>query len=130
MNHIIHNPTWGFPLSEPAHLRFAPETLAHLGERLVPGAEQAIIELVKNALSTIAEEMGLTVVRSAYSSQVKEGGDSTAAIFDHFGRLVAQSVGSPPSSPWLYRMLAYCASGPIPGPLKARRNRPSSVMGV
>jgi N-methylhydantoinase B len=53
------------------------------------------LELVKNALSTIAEEMGLTVVRSAYSSQVKEGGDSTAAIFDHLGRLVSQSVGSP-----------------------------------
>ncbi|MEO5841058.1 MAG: hydantoinase B/oxoprolinase family protein [Acidimicrobiales bacterium] len=53
------------------------------------------LELVKNALSTVAEEMGLTVVRSAYSSQVKEGGDSTAAIFDHRGRLLAQSVGSP-----------------------------------
>jgi N-methylhydantoinase B len=53
------------------------------------------VELVKNALATIAEEMGLTVVRSAYSSVVKEGGDSTAAIFDHRGRFLAQSTGAP-----------------------------------
>src|SRR5690348_9144314 len=53
------------------------------------------VELLKNALCTIADEMGLAVVRSAYSSQVKEGGDSTAAIFDHSGRLLAQSAGAP-----------------------------------
>jgi N-methylhydantoinase B len=52
------------------------------------------VELVKNALTTIGDEMGLAVVRSAYSSQVKEGGDSTAAIFDHTGRLLAQSSGA------------------------------------
>ena len=53
------------------------------------------LELVKNALTTTAEEMGLTVVRSAYSTVVKEGGDSTAAVFDAAGRLLAQSPGSP-----------------------------------
>jgi N-methylhydantoinase B len=53
------------------------------------------IELVKNALSTLADEMGLAIVRSAYSSQVKEAGDSTAAIFDRAGRLLAQSGRAP-----------------------------------
>ena len=53
------------------------------------------IELVKNALSTLADEMGLAIVRSAYSSQVKEAGDSTAAIFDRRGRLLAQSGRAP-----------------------------------
>ncbi len=53
------------------------------------------LEIVKNALSTIAEEMGLSVVRSAYSTVVKEGGDATSAIFDGEGRLVAQSMGAP-----------------------------------
>ncbi len=53
------------------------------------------VELVRNALATIAEEMGLAVVRSAYSSAVKEGGDSTAALFDGGGRLLAQSAGAP-----------------------------------
>ena len=53
------------------------------------------LEVVKNALATIAEEMGLTTVRSAYSSVVKEGGDSTAAVFDHRGQFIAQSMGAP-----------------------------------
>ncbi len=53
------------------------------------------VELVKNALSTLADEMGLAIVRSAYSSQVKEAGDSTAAIFDRNGRLLAQSGRAP-----------------------------------
>ena len=53
------------------------------------------LELVRNALATIAEEMGLAVVRSAYSSHVKEGGDSTAALFDATGSLLAQSNGAP-----------------------------------
>jgi N-methylhydantoinase B len=58
-------------------------------------ADPVRLELVKNALATIAEEMGLSVVRSAYSSMVKEAGDSTAAVFDADGRLLAQSPGAP-----------------------------------
>ena len=57
--------------------------------------EPIALEIVKNALSTIAEEMGVTVVRSAYSTAVKEGGDATSAIFDGQGRLIAQSTGAP-----------------------------------
>ena len=58
-------------------------------------ADPVRLELVKNALATIAEEMGLSVVRSAYSSMVKESGDSTAAVFDAGGRLLAQSPAAP-----------------------------------
>ncbi len=61
----------------------------------VRAADPVRLELVKNALATIAEEMGLSVVRSAYSSMVKEAGDSTAAVFDAEGRLLAQSPGAP-----------------------------------
>lgn len=60
-----------------------------------PVTDPIRLEIVKNALATAAEEMGLTVVRSAYSSVVKEGGDATSAIFDGAGQLVAQSVGAP-----------------------------------
>lgn len=75
MNHIIHNPTWGFPLSEPAHLRFAPETLAHLGERLVPGAEQAIIELVKNAYDADARTCTVKLDSDANTLSICDDGD-------------------------------------------------------
>ena len=53
------------------------------------------LAIVQNAFTTTAQEMGLSVVRSAYSTVVKEGGDATSAIFDGRGRLVAQSVGAP-----------------------------------
>ena len=53
------------------------------------------LEIVKNGLGTAAHEMGLSVVRSAYSTVVKEGGDATSAIFDGQGRLLAQSIGAP-----------------------------------
>src|SRR5258708_24404693 len=39
-----------------SHLRFAPDTLIHLGERLVPHIEQGIAELVKNAYDADATE--------------------------------------------------------------------------
>jgi N-methylhydantoinase B len=83
------------------------------------------VELVKNALATIAEEMGVTVVRSAYSSVVKEGGDSTAAIFDARGRLLAQSAGAPLAHlaslrPSLAELLAdYPADGMVDGDVYA-----------
>ncbi len=54
-----------------------------------------LLEIVKNAFATAAEEMGLAVVRSAYSTIVKEGGDASSAIFDRDGRLIAQSRGAP-----------------------------------
>ncbi len=53
------------------------------------------LEIVKNALAAAAEEMGVAVVRGAYSTLIKEGGDATSAIFDNEGRLVAQSRGAP-----------------------------------
>lgn len=57
--------------------------------------EPIVQEIIKNALATIAEEMGATVVRSAYSTVIKEGADATSAIFDGHGRLVCQSAGAP-----------------------------------
>ena len=53
------------------------------------------LEIIKNALGAAAEEMGVAVVRGAYSTLIKEGGDATSAVFDSEGRLVAQSRGAP-----------------------------------
>ncbi len=54
-----------------------------------------VLEIVKNLLNTTAEEMGLAVVRSAYSVRLKEKGDASSAIFDAEGRVIAQSQGTP-----------------------------------
>lgn len=47
--------------AEGAHLRFAPDTLVHLGERLIPHIEQGIVELAKNAYDADAEKCTVTL---------------------------------------------------------------------
>lgn len=51
-------------------------------------------EIVKNWLIAVADEMGVTLIRSAFSTKVKEAADASCAIFDEAGQLVAQSAGA------------------------------------
>jgi len=49
-------------------------------------------ELIKNNIDTIVDEMTLTMVRTAYSGNIRDGMDFSAAICDAKGQLVAQGV--------------------------------------
>jgi N-methylhydantoinase B len=53
------------------------------------------LSVLSSALSGIAEEMGTALVRSAYSSNIKERRDCSAALFDANGRMVAQAEHIP-----------------------------------
>ena len=53
------------------------------------------LSVLRSALAGIAEEMGTVLVRSAYSSNIKERRDCSAALFDADGRLVAQAEHIP-----------------------------------
>jgi N-methylhydantoinase B len=52
-------------------------------------------ELVRNALDALVDEMALTLVRTAYSSNLKNSLDLSAAVCDAQGRLVAQGLTLP-----------------------------------
>jgi N-methylhydantoinase B len=52
-------------------------------------------EIVKNALASIAEEMGIVLRKSSFSPNIKERRDSSCALFDGKGRLVAQAEHIP-----------------------------------
>ena len=52
------------------------------------------LELVKNALATIADEMALTISRTARSFVVKEALDFSTALFMADGELIAQGIAS------------------------------------
>ena len=52
-------------------------------------------EIIKNALTAIAEEMGITLRRASFSPNIKERRDSSCAIFDTNGRLAAQAEHIP-----------------------------------
>jgi len=53
------------------------------------------LEVLRNRLDTIAEEIQFTLLRSAYSVILKEGEDCSAAIFNARGEIVAQSTALP-----------------------------------
>ncbi len=80
------------------------------------GLDPVTLSVLVNALEGIAEEMGTTLVRGAYSSNIKERRDCSAALFDAEGRLVAQAahvpvhLGAMPES-----VRVVIAAGPAPG---------------
>ncbi len=53
------------------------------------------LEIVKNALDTIADELALIVMRTAYSSIVRDAMDYSTAICDADGNTLAQGVTTP-----------------------------------
>jgi N-methylhydantoinase B len=59
------------------------------------GADLVTIEVIRNRLDVIAEEMQHTLLRSAYSIILKEGSDASCAIFTSDGAVIAQSTSQP-----------------------------------
>lgn len=53
------------------------------------------LEVFNHALSAIAEEMGVALCRSAFSSNIKERRDFSCAVFDAGGEMVAQAAHIP-----------------------------------
>jgi N-methylhydantoinase B len=53
------------------------------------------LSVLSSALSGIAEEAGAVLIRGAYSSNIKERRDCSAALFDAQGRMVAQAEHIP-----------------------------------
>lgn len=53
------------------------------------------LSVLAHAMAGVAEEMGTVLVRSAYSSNIKERRDCSAALFDADARLVAQAAHIP-----------------------------------
>jgi len=53
------------------------------------------MEVFSNRLLSITEEMGNTLIRSSFSSNIKERKDCSVALFDAAGRLVVQAAHIP-----------------------------------
>jgi N-methylhydantoinase B len=70
------------------------------------------LQLISNSLLYASEEMGLALRNAAYSPNIKERMDHSAAIFDREGRLLAQAEHIPVhlgSLPWgLNNMIEAC----------------------
>src|SRR3989442_14094599 len=70
------------------------------------------VEITRNSLVYASEEMGIALRNSAYSPNIRERMDHSAAIFDNEARLLAQAEHIPVhlgSLPWgLAKTLEYC----------------------
>ena len=53
------------------------------------------VELLRNSLSGICDEMYITLMKSAYSTNIKERRDHSTALFDAAGRVVVQGESMP-----------------------------------
>ena len=63
--------------------------------RKVGRVDPITLEVARNALEGVADEMNWALVRSSYSPNIKERRDCSSALFDERGRMIAQSWGMP-----------------------------------
>lgn len=54
------------------------------------------MQVIWNRLISVVEEQALTLIRTAFSTSVREAGDLSAGIFDRQGRMLAQAVTGTP----------------------------------
>lgn len=57
--------------------------------------DPVLVQVVRNALDSVAEQMSVTIRRTAYSTIIREVLDYATALFDDQGRLIAQSSRIP-----------------------------------
>ena len=59
------------------------------------GIYPVIVEIMRNALNSAAEDMNATLIRSAYTPIIYEAGDCVVALMDADHRVLGQSAGLP-----------------------------------
>jgi N-methylhydantoinase B len=61
----------------------------------VSGVDLVTVEVLQKLLLAAAEEMGITLIRAAYSPNIKERRDASCAVFDAEGQVIAQAAHIP-----------------------------------
>src|SRR5262249_59784403 len=79
------------------------------------------VEVLQRLLLATAEEMGITLIRAAYSPNIKERRDASCAVFDAEGRVIAQAAHIPMH---LSSMVTCRARSPLP--IRDRRCGPAA----
>jgi N-methylhydantoinase B len=59
------------------------------------GIDPVTVEILRNALNSAAEDMNATLIRSAYTPIIYEGGDCVVALLDAQHQVLGQSAGLP-----------------------------------
>src|SRR5690606_28210343 len=89
-------PSWSCPVSTSESM-----STSTFGSRVILMSETTrsvnpiLVEIVGNQLLSVAEEMGATLVRAAYSTNIKERKDCSTAVFNARGEMIAQAEHIP-----------------------------------
>jgi N-methylhydantoinase B len=65
-------------------------------ERMVNAADTLHYQVMWNRLISVVEQQALALIRTAFSTSVREAGDLSAGVFDPQGRMIAQAVTGTP----------------------------------
>lgn len=57
--------------------------------------DRVLLEVMRNRFAAIAEEMGISLVRTSYSTNIKDRRDCSCALFDVDGNVIAQAEHIP-----------------------------------
>jgi N-methylhydantoinase B/oxoprolinase/acetone carboxylase alpha subunit len=69
--------------------------MAEVQRTAVRASDPVTLQIVTNALQSIADEMATTIIRTAHSTVVRDGMDFSSALCDARGETVAQAVSVP-----------------------------------
>ena len=69
--------------------------LVPLQTKMMQKFDPTILEIYRALYTSVAEEMGIALRRSAFSPNIKERRDYSCAVFDHAGRVIAQGDHMP-----------------------------------
>ena len=83
------------PLAEPMAAT-SPGSPASLADGSGTRADSIRLQVLWDRLISIVEEQAQAIIRSAFSTTVREAGDLSAGIFDPSGRMLAQAVTGTP----------------------------------
>src|SRR5436305_7393844 len=73
----------------------APTVSAPATTACTSSVDPVTVEIIRNALTSAAEDMNATLIRSAYSMIIYEGGDCVVALLDRHHQVLGQSAGLP-----------------------------------
>ncbi|HSI40109.1 MAG TPA: hydantoinase B/oxoprolinase family protein [Xanthobacteraceae bacterium] len=60
-----------------------------------PGTDPLLLEVIRNGLDTVADEMALILMRTAYSAIIRDSMDYSTAVCDAEGQIVGQGLTTP-----------------------------------
>ncbi len=87
---------WRAEVLEGSHLLLSRDAERRREGRLRPASDPLSWQLLWDRLLSVVEEQARTLVRTAFSTPVREAGDLSAGVFDPEGRMLAQAVTGTP----------------------------------